>query len=41
MGGIMARERILIIEDEARIAQFVERGLIIEKDGFLVGTIAR
>lgn len=26
----MARERILIIEDEARIAQFVERGLIYE-----------
>lgn len=30
----MARERILIIEDEARIAQFVERGLIYE--GFRV-----
>lgn len=26
----MAKERILIIEDEARIAQFVERGLIYE-----------
>jgi two-component system, OmpR family, response regulator MprA len=26
----MARERILVIEDEARIAQFVERGLIYE-----------
>ena len=34
----MARERILIIEDEARIAQFVERGLIYE--GFRV-TVAR
>ena len=30
MGGMMAKERILIIEDEARIAQFVERGLIYE-----------
>ena len=30
----MARERILIIEDEARIAQFLERGLIYE--GFQV-----
>ncbi len=30
MGEIVARERILIIEDEARIAQFVERGLIYE-----------
>ncbi len=29
-GEIVARERILIIEDEARIAQFVERGLIYE-----------
>lgn len=37
-GGNMAGERILIIEDEARIAQFVERGLIYE--GFRV-SVAR
>lgn len=44
----MAGERILIIEDEARIAQFVERGLIYEgyrvnvaKDGQLGLQIAR
>ena len=44
----MARERILIIEDEARIAQFVERGLIYEgyrvnvaRDGQMGLTIAR
>lgn len=30
MGGSMTRERILIIEDEAQIAQFLERGLIYE-----------
>ena len=34
----MTRERILIIEDEARIAQFLERGLIYE--GFLVNVAA-
>ena len=34
----MARERILIIEDEARIAQFLERGLIYE--GFQVSVAA-
>ena len=34
----MTRERILIIEDEARIAQFLERGLIYE--GFLVSVTA-
>ena len=34
----MARERILIIEDEARIAQFLERGLIYE--GFQVRVAA-
>lgn len=34
----MARERILIIEDEARIAQFLERGLIYE--GFQVSAAA-
>ena len=34
----MTRERILIIEDEARIAQFLERGLIYE--GFLVSVAA-
>ena len=34
----MARERILIIEDEARIANFLERGLIYE--GFLVSVAA-
>ena len=34
----MTRERILIIEDEARIAQFLERGLIYE--GFLVKVAA-
>ena len=34
----MARERILIIEDEARIAQFLERGLIYE--GFQVKVAA-
>ncbi len=44
----MARERILIIEDEARIAQFVERGLIYEgyrvnvaRDGQTGLTVAR
>lgn len=44
----MARERILIIEDEARIAQFVERGLIYEgyrvnvaRDGHTGLTVAR
>jgi two-component system, OmpR family, response regulator MprA len=44
----MARERILIIEDEARIAQFVERGLIYEgyrvnvaRDGQMGLTVAR
>ena len=30
MGGNMTRARILIIEDESRIAQFLERGLIYE-----------
>ena len=34
----MTRERILIIEDEARIAQFLERGLIYE--GFKVSVAA-
>ena len=34
----MSRERILIIEDEARIAQFLERGLIYE--GFQVSVAA-
>ena len=34
----MTRERILIIEDEARIAQFLERGLIYE--GFQVSVAA-
>lgn len=34
----MTRKRILIIEDEARIAQFLERGLIYE--GFLVNVAA-
>lgn len=37
-GGTMAGERILIIEDEERIAQFVERGMIYE--GFHV-SVAR
>ena len=37
MEAIMARERILIIEDEVRIAQFVERGLTYE--GFRVKAV--
>jgi two-component system, OmpR family, response regulator MprA len=44
----MGREHILVIEDEARIAQFIERGLIYEgyrvsvaRDGQLGLTIAR
>ena len=38
IGESMTRERILIIEDEARIAQFLERGLIYE--GFKVSVAA-